>query len=181
MLLCLEPCADTRHDLDAWFDANRDRVREWAQYLLGEEGLAEDAVQETYLRAVQALDRFDAARSLQPWIRGILRRVCQEMRRRRQPVDWMVAARLAVSEADALLDEVAATLAAAQDQRQMAAAWQQMTPMQRWLLEAAYLEEMPAAEVAATLGCSLTAAKMRLSRARQRLRRFVQAAQDDMP
>ena len=42
---------------------------------LGERGLAEEAVQQTFLQAWRAADRYDPARDPAPWLYAIARRV----------------------------------------------------------------------------------------------------------
>lgn len=50
---------------------------------LRESGAAESAVQETWLRAVRHLERFDGRSTLRSWLVGIARNCCRELRRER--------------------------------------------------------------------------------------------------
>lgn len=52
-------------------DLHRDAVFRLAYLLLGDAHDAEDIAQETFIRAFGALDRFDATRSLRPWLLSI--------------------------------------------------------------------------------------------------------------
>jgi RNA polymerase sigma factor (sigma-70 family) len=49
--------------------------------VLGRNGLAEDATQQTFVRAWQAADRFDTARDPAPWLATIAKRVAMDLRR----------------------------------------------------------------------------------------------------
>ena len=44
-------------------------------------GASDDALQETFIRAYRMLDRLDSPDRLRPWLYGIARLVCSEMRR----------------------------------------------------------------------------------------------------
>jgi RNA polymerase sigma-70 factor, ECF subfamily len=50
---------------------------------LGSPGVADDLVQETYLRALRALDSYRGDAPVQPWLLSIARRVCADDVRRR--------------------------------------------------------------------------------------------------
>jgi RNA polymerase sigma-70 factor (ECF subfamily) len=54
-----------------------------AYLLLGEAGPAQDVAQDTFIRAFQALDRFDAGRSLRPWLLQIAANLARNRRRSR--------------------------------------------------------------------------------------------------
>ena len=68
--------------------------------MLGDPDAARDAVQQTFIKAYGALDRFDLQRSFLPWLLQILRNQCRdELRRRRagfrvQRMDTVLAQRL---------------------------------------------------------------------------------------
>lgn len=52
--------------------------------ILGDHDTAGDAVQEAFIKAYGALDRFELGRSFRPWFLQILRNQCRDMLRRRK-------------------------------------------------------------------------------------------------
>lgn len=67
-------------DADAWerlVQAYQQPIFRLAYLLLGDPDDAEDAAQETFLRAYHALERFDAQRPLRPWLMQITANVCR--------------------------------------------------------------------------------------------------------
>lgn len=68
--------------------------------MLGDADAAHDAVQQAFIKAYDALDRFDLDRRFRPWFFQILRNVCRdELRRRKagfqvQRIDTVLAQRL---------------------------------------------------------------------------------------
>jgi RNA polymerase sigma-70 factor (ECF subfamily) len=83
---------DTPDGVQVAFDAHAGELFGVAMRGLNDRGLAEDAVQETFLRAWRSRDRFDPALgSLRTWLFAILRSVIVDSSRRRhvrpQPVD----------------------------------------------------------------------------------------------
>jgi RNA polymerase sigma-70 factor (ECF subfamily) len=67
--------------LGALFDATAPELFGVALHLCRDPGRAEDALQETYLAALETLDRFEAGRRVVPWLVGILRNKLHEVRR----------------------------------------------------------------------------------------------------
>src|SRR5688572_27406776 len=67
--------------LGALFDATAPELFGVALHLCRDPVQAEDALQETYLAALEAPDRFDAGRRVVPWLVGILRNKLHEVRR----------------------------------------------------------------------------------------------------
>lgn len=71
-----------------------------AMGMLGDADAAHDAVQESFIKAFRALDRFELGRSFRPWFLQILRNHCRDMLRRRkagfevQRMDRVLAERL---------------------------------------------------------------------------------------
>ena len=63
------------------YEAEAHRV---ALAILGERDAASDAVQEAFIKAYRAIDRFDLDRSFRPWFLQILRNQCRDMIRRRK-------------------------------------------------------------------------------------------------
>jgi RNA polymerase sigma-70 factor (ECF subfamily) len=78
-------------DFDRQLRTQRAALTAHCRRLLGSGFEAEDAVQETFLRAWQALDRFEGRASLRTWLHRIATNVCFDMQgatqRRARPVD----------------------------------------------------------------------------------------------
>ena len=68
--------------------------------IMGDRDVANDAVQEAFIKAYRALDRFELGRSFRPWFLQILRNQCRDMLRRKkagfdtQPMTPVMAERL---------------------------------------------------------------------------------------
>lgn len=78
-------------DLEAAFDAHRRELTGFCYRMLGSGSEAEDAVQETLVRAWKAYDRFEGRSSLRSWLYRIASNVCVDMlrtpQRRARPMD----------------------------------------------------------------------------------------------
>ena len=71
------------------YDAHGAGIYRFAVRKLGDAGLAQDAVQETFLWAWQAARRYDARRSsLRVWLFAIARNVVIDLHRRRTKASW---------------------------------------------------------------------------------------------
>jgi RNA polymerase sigma-70 factor (ECF subfamily) len=83
-----------RDDLDA-LEAYRRELTAYAYRMLGSAFEAEDAVQETLIRAMRGMDGFDGRSSLRSWLYRILTNVCLDMlggrERRARPMDLQPA------------------------------------------------------------------------------------------
>lgn len=67
----------------AWH-AHASELHGYATRALGDPGAADEVVQETFLRAWRAADRYDPARPLRPWLFTILRRLVVDEARARK-------------------------------------------------------------------------------------------------
>lgn len=132
------------------------RVLRLATYLLGNEADASDVAQETFLRAHASLARFQAGTSFSAWVRTIATRLCFNLRR-----DDRARSR---REGDGDGDE-----ARAPSSTRTAVEWTlaQLPYPYREVLLLRFVEELSLDEISATLDIGLSAAKMRLARARQ--------------
>jgi RNA polymerase sigma-70 factor (ECF subfamily) len=146
---------------------------------LGRMGLdsatAEDIAQETFLRVWQHAAKFNPALgSLTTWILTIARNLALTSlslpgRRAETSVDPET---LEIASDASPADEQLVSL---QRQRQLHAALASLSASDRSLLSLSYVDELDMATIARIEGCSLGAAKVRLFRARQRLKEILEA------
>lgn len=125
---------------------------------------AADVVAETFLVAWRRLDEVDERTAL-PWLYAVARRALWSQQRamRRQHA---IAERVAAAEPSPSAESSAASLAS----RRLRDALAGLTESEREVLMLAAWEELPSGEAAQVLGCSATAYRIRLHRARKRLR-----------
>jgi RNA polymerase sigma-70 factor (ECF subfamily) len=168
-------------DFDALAAPHRRELLAHCYRMLGTPDEAEDAVQETYLRAWRGYDRFDGRSSLRTWLYRIATNVCLtaiEPRGRRPlpsglggpaaPDDPLVERDLRWL--GPLPDDPAAVAAGRAGLRlALVAALQHLPGRQRAVLILRDVLGWPAAEVADLLGTSTVAVKSALQRARDRL------------
>ena len=132
---------------------------------LGDRGLAEDAVQETFLRVVRARDRYECERPFASWFYAILRNVLVDLSRRqerhREAVDRL-AARTPPEAAVVMQPPVPGSSADDLLRR--------LPVGERDVLVLRVIEDLPFRDVAAALGISEEAAKKRAQRGLARLR-----------
>ena len=140
------------------FEANYEQVRAYALRRVAPD-LAADVVQETFLVAWRRPDEVPS--HALPWLLAVARRIVLRQ--------WRSAARR-----EALLVLVASAPAVArptadeQDARVVAAV-ERLSPNDRDLLGLIYWDGLTPAEAATVVGCSQTALRVRLHRARRRL------------
>ena len=152
---------------------------------------AEDAVQETFLRAWRTFDGFEGRSSLRAWLYRIATNVCLDMlaaRKRRAPPIELVAGAESVPSEDGRPASIAA-FAASRDGRVVASASAEEAVMERESVRRAFvatLQHLPpkqravlilrevlrwqASEVAELLGTTVAAVNSALGRARTTLR-----------
>jgi RNA polymerase sigma-70 factor (ECF subfamily) len=131
---------------------------------------AEDAVQETFLRAWRARETFDGGPLVRAWLYRIATNVCLDLLRDRSRVTRQTDIGWLQPYPDILLDEAAQPdeVAVSRETIELAflAALQVLPPRQRAALIARDVLGLPAIETAAQLGTSVAAANSALQRAR---------------
>lgn len=148
------------------------RVEALAWRRLHDRHAAEDAVQETFLRAYRSFGRIDADRPVWPWLRTIATNVCVDMLRLRRHPDRDGS----LNEDDDLGPALPAKSdpgevhLAAQRRRSIATALAAVNPRQRRVVILRDVEGWENEEVAQLEGITLDAVKSALKRGRQTFR-----------
>lgn len=145
--------------------------------MLGNAQDAEDAAQETFLRAFQHLHTYDPRRKFANWILSIASHHCVDrLRRRRQgwvSLDEMSEQGRSVPSRGASLEEAAVASEAAEEVQHLL---EHLPPKDRLTLVLFYWYEMSHREIAEVTGSSVSAVKSRLHRARLALAQMLQEA-----
>ena len=139
---------------------------------------AEDVAADVFLVAWRRLDSMpDGTAEARPWLFGLARATLLNHRRGSRRRDA-----LAVRLADTALVEPAASgdeLAASR--LDLAAAWTRLSASEQEALSLTVWDGLTSAEAGSVLGCSATAYRIRLSRARRSLRRHLEALPGHAP
>jgi len=139
-----------------WFyREQRDDVFRYLRRLLGRQG-AEDAFQETFLRALRAYPRLEHGRHLRAWIFTIATRVAIDERRR--PVPVLVIGEVGAEDVEPAYAELEPLVG-------------QLPPTERAAVVLRYGYDLPYADIGAALGSSEDAARQATSSGVRRLRR----------
>jgi RNA polymerase sigma-70 factor, ECF subfamily len=136
--------------------------------LLGNRDLAAEAVQQAFVQAWRAADRFDPARELRPWLHTITRRAAVDVHRRHRrtaqdvPIDDTWAAQEHTATDGPSMDTVWKVW-------QVRQALERLTPDERLVLQLAYYQGMTQSEIADALGIPPGTVKSRTFRAQRNL------------
>jgi RNA polymerase sigma-70 factor (ECF subfamily) len=154
---------------------HQDRLLRYLLRLLGDEAVAEDAFQQTWVRVAERIGRYDASRPFGPWLFRVARNLALDHLRRVRPEsleERPEPSAPAGGEGDPLARAVAQ-----QRRGRVAEALAGLAPLDREVLSLRFEEELALPELAETLGVPVPTAKARLYRALARLReRLVEAA-----
>lgn len=152
-----------RHRFEELYTAHRVSVLGYALRRTDNTDDAADVLAETFLTAWRRLDDVPAGDEARLWLYGTARRILANHRRG----EWR---RLAL--ADRLRDELATAYRPSDHTgavADIAAAFRRLPPPEQELLALAGWEGLDAGQIAAVVGCSRNAARIRLHRARRRL------------
>jgi RNA polymerase sigma-70 factor, ECF subfamily len=170
----MRPTAD--EDLARTLDAHRPELGRYCRRVLGSAADADDAVQETIIRAWRRYDRFEHRASVRTWLYRIATNICldevQSRSRRPAPVHVEVehdAVTPAAAGAAPLPKPDEAAVVAEDVRSALLAAVTHLPPRQRATLVLYDVFRWPAADVAALLGTSCAAVTSAVQRARENL------------
>lgn len=162
------------------------RVFAVALHVLGDRGEAEDATQETFLRAYRAIDRFDGRSAFYTWLYRICVNVSLNVLRRRKRVDAFDLSDPRLPEQSADPSQGLTDPTGSADARALygglAKALDALSPSLRTTVVMVLIDGVPQKEAAATLGCSEGTIAWRVHEARRRLREALGGTiPEDMP
>ncbi len=139
---------------------------------------AEDAAQETFIRAYRLLHKVESADKLRPWLYGIARRVCSEhtraLRRRRHHEDQAMLTRTAERKTHA--PSPGESLEQAEQLQRLDGAIDQLDDRQRLAIHLYYLESDSIQAAQSALGLSRSGYYKLLAKARERLGELMREA-----
>lgn len=150
-------------------ESHRVELQRYCGRMLGSASEAEDAVQETLLRAWRGAERFEGRSAVRTWLYQIATNVCSDAAkaRSRRPVPVAQAGELTAASAE--LDPAELALTRENARLALVAAVAKLPPRQRAVLLLREVLCWRAAEVAELLGTSVEAVNSALQRARATL------------
>jgi RNA polymerase sigma-70 factor (ECF subfamily) len=147
-----------------------------AYRMLGSQEEAEDATQETFVRAFTKLRTYDAGRKFSSWLLSVASHYCVDRLRRRRPTvsmeetqgwRWMPDERPRPEEQTLL----------GQRERAMRELLESLPPQYRMAIVLRYWRDMSYEDIAEATQSTVSAVKSRLHRARLEMARRIQAAE----
>jgi RNA polymerase sigma-70 factor (ECF subfamily) len=155
------------------FESQFEALYEFAHYRVGgDRGHAEDAVQETFLTALEGLRGFDGRSSLSTWLCGIAKNKIRAQRRKRRPIALEDALDEVADEIDLMLVRIASEplpewiLERRETKELVGATLSSLPPDYRRALIAKYIEGRSVAQISVDAGKSEKATESMLTRAR---------------
>ena len=147
---------------------HQDRLFRYLLRLAGDEAVAEDLFQQTWLRVAERIGGYDRSRPFAPWLFAVARNLALDHLRRRRPESFDEQPE---PEAPATPDaDPFARAVARQQGARLADAVAGLAPLDREVLSLRFEEDLALAELAERLAVPLPTAKARLYRALARLR-----------
>lgn len=154
--------------------AHQRRVYACAMKMLKRPNEADDAMQETFIRAYKAISRFDGRSQLSTWLYRICVNVCLNhiRRRKKHEAEDLHDPRMPEPPADPSVahNDPAMALEAARLNGRLRAALEGLSESLRTTVVLVLMEGMPQKEAARVLGCSEGTIAWRIHEARRRLR-----------
>jgi RNA polymerase sigma-70 factor (ECF subfamily) len=138
-------------------------------------GLAEDIVQDAFVRVFHAIGGFDAARPFEPWfLRSVINASVKTIQRSAKQVQVSNDSDESIlTELVARVESVERQIESREVQKQLWDAMQKLSPRQRAVIVQRYFLEMSEAEMAQAAGSATGTIKWLLNAAREQLRRLL--------
>jgi RNA polymerase sigma-70 factor (ECF subfamily) len=152
-------------------DRYQERCTRLAVHIIGDREDAEDAVQETFLRAFRSLEHYEERQRFAAWLFHSLINQCRSLARRRKRRAAFLPNWERSMEA-ASFDPAPAEQSELRDA--LRRALERLDPPQREAVVLRFADELTYDEMAAVTGVGVSALKMRVQRACARLRAFLE-------
>ena len=154
--------------LDQWLEAYGDLINRTCCLILGDRVLAEDATQETFIRAWKAMPRYKGDASPRTWLTRIAVNVCRNLRR----AAWFRRHDRTITPEDLPLSVPA-------EDRTLFLTVQQLPERHRQIVILRYYQGMSLDEAAKVLGVSRSTVHHRLQKALKQLRIELDEGRDE--
>ena len=157
--------------LDGLMERHQQRLLRHLRRLLGDETMAEDLFQQTWVRVAERIRRFDAARPFGPWLLTVGRNLALDHLRRYRPESLDERDEPAApAEGPGSAGNALEGLAVRERRERLGVALAGLAPHDREMLSLRFEEDLSLKEIAALVGAPLPTVKARLYRALGRLR-----------
>ncbi len=140
--------------------------------MLGSAEGAEDAAQESFWRAYQAIQRYDPNRSFITWLLSIAAHHCIDLQRKRQLPILEIDGEEEFEIPDRAL-EPEKILSNKQEKEMITGMLEKLSEMDRAVIVLRYWQDLPEDEIAHSLSLTVSAVKSRLHRARLQLAKLM--------
>lgn len=149
------------------------RLFRYLARLVGDPGVADDLFQQTWVRVIENIRRYDARRSFEAWLFSVAHNLAIDHLRRKQPasLDEAPADSPALDPPATAQPDPLEQLLAFERGRRVAAAVGQLPAIHREVLALRFEHDLKLEEIAQVTGVPLATVKSRLCRALEGLRR----------
>lgn len=175
--LAIQFAARDERALTEAFDEFAGPMMAVAARLLADRRLAEEAVQQAFVQAWRAADRYDPGRPLGPWLFTIVRRAAVDAWRREQRHQGRAIDDVAPRDLPSIAPP---SLEHASDAWEVRQALDTLPAAEREVVRLAHLDQLTQAEIAARLGIPLGTVKSRMHGAYRRLRAALSSTVDQV-
>jgi RNA polymerase sigma-70 factor (ECF subfamily) len=168
------------HRLAELFERHHRRLYRFCLRMSGAPALAEDLVQEVFMKMLRSRHTFRNGSRFEPWMFQVARNACADHFRRRRPEDEL-------SDDPEVVEKTTAEATAPaevelrEDVFRLRRALERLPADRRELLVLARFEARAYDEIAQLLDCSVGAVKVRVHRAVKQLRQEYQALEQESP
>ena len=163
------PCRDDEQHLESLMLTYGTQVKRMCCFYLQDMSLAEDAAQETFIKAWRSFARFRGESSERTWLMRIAVNTCRDVRRKA----WFRRLDRRVTPEELPLS------APAPEEPALAEAIARLTVREREVILLRYYEQMPPEAIARLLQTPINTVRSRLARAKKKLKQTLEGWNDD--